>query len=124
MALVTTNQPHAINYSMILKKRNTVYGRQGWWMKKIFGEENVRIVVLNWFDYNLFDGSNFPMTGDGHWDAAFELLECRPFAIDLNIDFCYVLLFISDTVHSTTSLQIRCWLSQHTVFLKRSPPLT
>lgn len=92
MALVTTNQPHAINYSMILKKRNTVYGRQGWWMKKIFGEENVRIVVLNWFDYNLFDGSNFPMTGDGHWDAAFELLECRPFAIDLNIDFCYVLL--------------------------------
>lgn len=82
-ALVITNQPHAINYSMILKKRNKVYGTQGWWMKKIFGEENVRIVVLNWFDYNLFDGSNFPMTGDGHWDAAFELSECRPFAIDL-----------------------------------------
>lgn len=52
-------------------------------MKKIFGEEKVKIVVLNWFDYNLFDGSNFPMTGDGHWDAAFELLQCRPFAIDL-----------------------------------------
>ena len=82
-ALVITNQPHAINYSMILKKTNKVYGTQGWWMKKIFGEEKVKIVVLNWFDYNLFDGSNFPMTGDGHWDAAFELLQCRPFAIDL-----------------------------------------
>ncbi len=33
-ALVITNQPHAINYSMILKKTNTVYGAQGWWMKK------------------------------------------------------------------------------------------
>ena len=82
-ALVITNQPHAINYSMTLKKTNTVYGAQGWWMKKNFGEEKVKIVVLNWFDYNLFDGSNFPMTGDGHWDAAFELLQCRPFAIDL-----------------------------------------
>ena len=82
-ALVITNQPHAINYSMTLKKTNTVYGVQGWWMKKNFGEEKVKIVVLNWFDYNLFDGSNFPMTGDGHWDAAFELLQCRPFAIDL-----------------------------------------
>lgn len=82
-ALVITSQPHAINYSMILKKKNTVYGTQGWWMKKIFGEEKVRIVILNWFDYNLFDGSNFPMTGEGHWDAAFELMECRPFAIDL-----------------------------------------
>ena len=28
-------------------------------MKRIFGEERVKIVVLNWFDYNLFDGSNF-----------------------------------------------------------------
>lgn len=82
-ALVITSQPHAINDSMILKKRNTVYGTQGWWMKKIFGEEKVKIVVLNWFDYNLFNGSNFPMTGEGHWDAAFELMECRPFAIDL-----------------------------------------
>lgn len=82
-ALVITNQPHAINDSFILKKSNTVYGAQGWWMKKIFGEERVKIVVLNWFDYVLFDGSNFPMTCGGNWDAAFELLECRPFAIDL-----------------------------------------
>nr|DAG55284.1 MAG TPA: succinoglycan biosynthesis protein [Caudoviricetes sp.]DAG55296.1 MAG TPA: succinoglycan biosynthesis protein [Caudoviricetes sp.] len=82
-ALVITSQPHAINYSMHLKKGNKVFGTQGWWMKKIFGEEKVKIVVLNWFDYNLFNGSNFPMTGEGHWDAAFELMECRPFAIDL-----------------------------------------
>ena len=45
-ALVITSQPHAINDSMILKKRNAVYGPQGWWMKKIFGEEKVNIVGL------------------------------------------------------------------------------
>ena len=52
-------------------------------MKRTFGEENVRIVILNWFDYRLFDGSNFPMTAGGYWDAAFELTGCRPFGIDL-----------------------------------------
>ena len=108
-ALVITNQPHAINYSMILKKTNKVYGAQGWWMKKIFGEEKVRIVLLNWFDYNLFDGSNFPMTGDGHWDAAFELLECRPFAIDLKNTPYGETTFNGHVGGTTTNAKNKCW---------------
>lgn len=108
-ALVITNQPHAINYSMTLKKTNTVYGVQGWWMKKNFGEEKVKIVVLNWFDYNLFDGSNFPMTGDGHWDAAFELLQCRPFAIDLK-NTPYGKTAYNGLAGGTTShVKEKCW---------------
>lgn len=108
-ALVITNQPHAINYSMTLKKTNTVYGAQGWWMKKNFGEEKVKIVVLNWFDYNLFDGSNFPMTGDGHWDAAFELLQCHPFAIDLK-NTPYGKTAYNGLAGGTTShVKNKCW---------------
>ena len=108
-ALVITNQPHAINDSFILKKRNTVYGTQGWWMKKIFGEERVKIVVLNWFDYNLFNGSNFPMTGDGNWDAAFELLECRPFAIDLKNTPYGETAYNGLAGGTTTHVKNKCW---------------
>lgn len=108
-ALVITSQPHAINDSMILKKRNAVYGTQGWWMKKIFGEERVKIVVLNWFDYNLFNGSNFPMTGDGNWDAAFELLECRPFAIDLKNTPYGETAYNGLAGGTTTHVKNKCW---------------
>lgn len=108
-ALVITSQPHAINDSMILKKRNAVYGTQGWWMKKIFGEEKVKIVVLNWFDYNLFNGSNFPMTGEGHWDAAFELLECRPFAIDLKNTPYGETAYNGLVGGTTTNVKNKCW---------------
>ena len=82
-ALVITSQPHAIRYSGYFKPWKRDYGTQGWWMKKTFGEDRVKIVVLNWFDYVLFDGQNYPMTGNGTWDAAFERRECRPFGIDL-----------------------------------------
>lgn len=82
-ALVITSQPHAISYSGYFKPWKRDYGTQGWWMKKTFGEDRVRIVVLNWFDYNLFNGQNCPMTGNGVWDAAFERMACRPFGIDL-----------------------------------------
>lgn len=82
-ALVITSQPHAISYSGFFKPWKRDYGTQGWWMKKTFGEDRVRIVVLNWFDYNLFNGQNCPMTGNGVWDAAFERMACRPFGIDL-----------------------------------------
>lgn len=82
-ALVITSQPHAISYSGYFKPWKRNYGTQGWWMKKTFGEDRVKIVVLNWFDYVLFDGQNYPMTGNGTWDAAFERIECRPFGIDL-----------------------------------------
>lgn len=108
-ALVITSQPHAINDSMILKKRNAVYGTQGWWMKKIFGEEKVKIVVLNWFDYNLFNGSNFPMTGEGHWDAAFELLECRLFAIDLKNTPYGETAYNGLVGGTTTNVKNKCW---------------
>ena len=108
-ALVITSQPHAINYSTHLKKSNKVLGAQGWWMKKIFGEENVRIVLLNWFDYNLFDGRNFPMTGDGHWDAAFELLECRPFGLDLKNTPYGETAYNGLAGGTTGSVKNQCW---------------
>lgn len=108
-ALVITNQPHAINDSFILKKSNTVYGAEGWWMKKIFGEKRVKIVVLNWFDYNLFNGSNFPMTGGGNWDAAFELLECRPFAIDLKNTLYGETAYNGHVGGTTTKAKNKCW---------------
>ena len=95
-ALVITNQPHAINDSFILKKSNTVYGAQGWWMKKIFGEERVKIVVLNWFDYVLFDGSNFPMT-------------CGPFAIDLKNTPYGETAYNGHVGGTTTSAKNKCW---------------
>ena len=82
-ALVITSQPHAIRYSGYFKPWKRDYGTQGWWMKKTFGEDRVKIVVLNWFDYNLFNGQNCPMTGNGTWDAVFERMNCRPFGIDL-----------------------------------------
>lgn len=82
-ALVITSQPHAISYSGHFKPWKRDYGTQGWWMKKTFGEDRVKIVALNWFDYVLFNGQNYPMTGNGTWDAAFERLDCRPFGIDL-----------------------------------------
>ena len=82
-ALVITSQPHAISYSGYFKPWKRDYGTQGWWMKKTFGEDRVKIVVINWFDYVLFDGQNYPMTGNGTWGAAFERRECRPFGIDL-----------------------------------------
>lgn len=108
-ALVITSQPHAINYSMHLKKSDKVFGAQGWWMKRIFGEENVRIVVLNWFDYNLFDGSNFPMTGDGKWDAAFELLDCRPFGIDLRNTSYGETVYNGHIGGTTSNIKNQCW---------------
>lgn len=82
-ALVITSQPHAISYSSYYKRRKCDYGTQGWWMKKTFGEDRVKIVALNWFDYRIFNGQNYPMTGNGAWDAAFERMACRPFGIDL-----------------------------------------
>lgn len=81
-ALVITSQPHAISYSGYFKPWKRDYGTQGWWMKKIFGEDRVKIVVLNCFDWVLWNGQNCPMTGNGVWDAAFERMDCRPFGID------------------------------------------
>lgn len=81
-ALVITSQPHAISYSGYFKSWGRDYGTQGWWMKKTFGDDRVKIVVLNWFDWVLWNGQNCPMTGNGTWDAAFERTGCSPFGID------------------------------------------
>lgn len=81
-ALVITSLPHAISYSGYFKPWKRDYGTQGWWMKKIFGKDRVRIVVLNSFDWVLWTGQNCPMTGNGTWDAAFERMDCHPFGID------------------------------------------
>lgn len=82
-ALIITNQPHAINASVYHKRTNTIYCAEGLWLKKRFGEKNVRIILLNWFDWAVFDGKSMPLTDGGRWDAAFELLQCQPFGLDL-----------------------------------------
>lgn len=78
-ALIITNQPHAINATMA--KRD--YHRQGKWLKEQYGEEKVKIVILNWAEYRLFDGKRMPLIAGGLWDAAFEKMDCKPFAMDI-----------------------------------------
>ena len=78
-ALIITNQPHAINATMA--KRD--YHRQGKWLKEQYGEEKVKIVILNWAEYRLFDGKRMPLIAGGLWDAAFEKVDCKPFAMDI-----------------------------------------
>lgn len=78
-ALIITNQPHATNAALV--KRD--YLRQGRWLKNIFGEQRVKIVMLNWAEYRLFDGRRMPLVADGKWDAAFEVLGCKPFGMDI-----------------------------------------
>lgn len=77
-ALIITNLPHAVNAKM----KNREYYRQGWWLKQHFGEENVKIVAFNWKDYRA-RGEQTQLTGGGLWDAAFELADTQPFALDL-----------------------------------------
>lgn len=78
-ALIITNQPHATNAAFA--KRD--YLRQGRWLKNLFGEQRVKIVMLNWAEYRLFDGRRMPLVADGKWDAAFEMLGCNPFGMDI-----------------------------------------
>lgn len=78
-ALIITNQPHAINATIA----KIDYDRQGKWLKNMFGGDNVKIVLLNWADYRLFDGRRWPLVGDGMWDAAFEMVDCQSFGVDI-----------------------------------------
>ena len=78
-ALIITNQPHAINATMTKK----VYHRQGKWLKEHYGEDKVKIIILNWAEYRLFDGKRMPLIANGLWDAAFEEVDCKPFGIDI-----------------------------------------
>ena len=49
------------------------------------------------------------MTGEGHWDAAFELLKCRPFAIDLKNTPYGETAYNGHVGGTTTSAKNKCW---------------
>ena len=78
-ALIITNQPHAINATMTKR----TYHRQGKWLKERYGQDNVKIVILNWAEYRFYDGKTFPLIAGGLWDAAFEVIDCKPFGMDI-----------------------------------------
>ena len=78
-ALIITNQPHAINATMTKK----TYHRQGKWLKERYGQDNVKIVIFNWAEYRFYDGKTFPLIAGGLWDAAFEVIDCKPFGMDI-----------------------------------------
>ena len=46
-ALIITNHPHALNATF----EGNDYHRQGKWLKEQFGNDNVKIVMLNWAEY-------------------------------------------------------------------------
>ena len=78
-ALIITNQPHAINATMAKR----TYHRQGKWLKERYGQDNVKIVIFNWAEYRFYDGKTFPLIAGGLWDAAFEVIDCKPFGMDI-----------------------------------------
>jgi hypothetical protein len=78
-ALIITNQPHAINATMTKK----TYLRQGKWLKERYGQDNVKIVIFNWAEYRFYDGKTFPLIAGGLWDAAFEVIDCKPIGMDI-----------------------------------------
>ena len=78
-ALIITNHPHAINASI----KNRDYSRQGKWLKHHFGEDKVKIVLLNWLDYKNLNNKHTPLVANGLWDAAFELIETKPFGLSI-----------------------------------------
>ena len=78
-ALIITNQPHAINATMAKR----TYHRQGKWLKERYGQDNVKIVIFNWAEYRFYDGKTFPLIAGGLWDAAFEVIDCKPIGMDI-----------------------------------------
>lgn len=78
-ALIITNQPHAITATMAKR----TYHRQGKWLKERYGQDNVKIVILNWAEYRFYDGKKMPLIAGGLWDAAFEEVNCKPFGMDI-----------------------------------------
>ena len=78
-ALIITNHPHAINATMAKRE----YHRQGKWMKEHYGEDRVKIILLNWAEFRFYDGKTMPLIAGGLWDAAFEEIDCKPFGMDI-----------------------------------------
>lgn len=78
-ALVITNHPHALNASF----EGRDYNRQGKWLKERYGDDNVKIVMLNWTEYTYPDEQQIKLVANGLWDAAFEVVDCQPFGMDI-----------------------------------------
>ena len=78
-ALIITNHPHALNATFEGKD----YHRQGKWLKERYGNDNVKIVMLNWTEYTHSNDQQTPLVADGLWDAAFEVVDCQPFGMDI-----------------------------------------
>lgn len=78
-ALVITNHPHALNASF----EGRDYHRQGKWLKERYGDDNVKIVMLNWTEYTYLDEQQIKLVANGLWDAAFEVVDCQPFGMDI-----------------------------------------
>ena len=78
-ALIITNHPHAINATMAKRE----YHRQGKWMKEHYGEDRVKIILLNWAEFRFYDGKTMPLIAGGLWDTAFEEIDCKPFGMDI-----------------------------------------
>ena len=78
-ALIITNHPHALNATFEGKD----YHRQGKWLKERYGNDNVKIVMLNWTEYTHSNVQQTPLVADGLWDAAFEVVDCQPFGMDI-----------------------------------------
>lgn len=76
-ALIITNHPHALNATFA----SNDYHRQGKWLKELYGEDNVKIVMLNWTEYT--QKEQMPLVARGLWDAAFEVMGCQSFAMDI-----------------------------------------
>jgi hypothetical protein len=75
-ALIITNHPHALNATFA----GNDYHRQGKWLKELYGEDNVKIVMLNWTEYT--QKEQMPLVARGLWDAAFEVMGCQSVAMD------------------------------------------
>lgn len=80
-ALVIWNEPHAMRLP---------HGKcAGYRTKKSLGEENVKIVCLNWYiwsnpgEFDFAASSGPGLIDDGRWDAAFQLTGNKPVGFDL-----------------------------------------
>lgn len=78
-ALIITNHPHALNATFEGKD----YHCQGKWLKEQFGNDNVKIVMLNWAEYTNMNKQLTPLVANGLWDAAFEVMGCKSFGMDM-----------------------------------------
>ncbi len=71
-ALVITNALHA--------DKSKAARKEGYYITKTLGEERVKVVMMNWYDFVGEDD----LFADGAWDAAFERTGCKSVAVDFH----------------------------------------